>query len=76
MPEYVCAVAKSHKKLFGQPQSSPPVCCGKPMVLVQSAPQPAAPAQPAAAATKPQSLWTHETSTIPQKEKKWWELWK
>jgi hypothetical protein len=45
------------------------------MVLVQSAP-PAASGQPAAAATKPQSLWTHETSTIPQKEKKWWELWK
>jgi len=76
MPEYVCAVTKTHKKLFGLPPSQPPQCCGKPMALAQGAPQPAAPAQPATAATKPQALWTHETSTISQKEKKWWQFWK
>jgi hypothetical protein len=46
------------------------------MSLAQGAPQPAASTQPAAAATDPQALWAHEPSTIPQKEKDWWQLWK
>lgn len=71
MPEYVCAVAKVHKRLYGQPQSQTPVCCGKPMALTQG------PSQTAAVASNPQALWTHEGCiTIPQKEKQWWQLWK
>jgi|GEM_PF-3957589 len=76
MPEYECAVAKSHKRLYGLLQTSQPVCCGKPMVLVQGAPQPAASAQSATAAGNPQEPRTPEASVITQKEKNWWQLWK
>jgi hypothetical protein len=76
MPEYVCAVAKTHKRLYGLPQSTPPVCCGKPMVLAQGSLQPTIAAQPATAATKPQALGAPKTSMIPEKENKWWQLWK
>jgi hypothetical protein len=57
--DYVCAVNKDHpKKTFALPQNQLPMCCGKPMRLVASVPQPVAtPAQPAGAtAAKPQPL--------------------
>jgi len=55
--DYVCAVNKDHpKKTFALPQNQLPMCCGKPMRLVASVPQPVAtPAQPAGATVaKPQ----------------------
>ena len=80
MPEYVCAVTKSHKRLYGQTQESAPVCCGKPMVatpeLVPVPPQPASGAQPAAASAEPRSPWPREPATIPQNTTDWWKLWK
>ncbi|MCX5794393.1 MAG: hypothetical protein NTY77_02710 [Elusimicrobia bacterium] len=69
MPEYECAVAKVHKRLYGQAQSSAPVCCGKPMMLKPGAPQ-------AATASNPQAPRTHEAATVPQPGKDWWQLWK
>jgi hypothetical protein len=76
MPDYECAVTKAHKRIYRLEQEPPPVCCGKPMLLKQELPQAAAGAQPINAATNPQALWSHEVSTIPQEEKKWWQLWK
>jgi hypothetical protein len=76
MPEYECAVAKVHKRLYGLEQSSQPVCCGKPMVLVPGAPQPQAPVQPVVIADDvAQPLLTTAVATVPQKEKNWWQLW-
>jgi hypothetical protein len=75
MPEYECAVAKVHKRLYGAPQQQPPVCCGKPMVLTQVLPIASASAQPKPGAGDPQALWTHEVATVPQKKRSWWQLW-
>lgn len=77
MPEYVCAVMKNHKKSFVSPQAQPPQCCGRPMAFIQDAPQPAACAQSTTAANvKPQALSMNAPSTIPQKQKEWWQFWK
>ena len=50
LTEYVCAVKNGHRQSCGAPQTPTPQCCGKPMVLLESTPQPAAIVQPAAAA--------------------------
>jgi len=66
MPQYICAVNKSHTQYLAAPDSL--YCCGKPMLLKQSAPpqQPAAPtAQPASAAS----------AVPPKKTKKWRHFW-
>ena len=76
MPEYECAVTKVHKRLYGQAQSSAPVCCGKAMMLKPGAPQSADTAQPATTASNPQAPRTHEAATVPQQEKNWWQHWK
>ena len=76
MPEFECSVAKVHRRSYGVPQSSLPVCCGKPMLLMQDAPQPAASAQPETAESPRPGLVTSAASTIPQKERNWWQLWK
>jgi hypothetical protein len=75
MPEYECAVAKVHKRLYGLEQSTTPVCCGKPMTLVPSAPQAAALVHPATAVGGPQALLAPAAATVPQKEKSWWQHW-
>lgn len=62
--EYVCAVNKDHKESCGAPQTAPPQCCGKPMVLARCLVQPAAVAQPATTATsQPQAAATCKPST-------------
>lgn len=48
--DYVCVMNKNHKSSFGTPVTPPPQCCGKPMMLEGSSPQPTALAQPTAAA--------------------------
>ena len=45
LTEYVCAVKNGHRQSCGAPQTPPPECCGKPMLLLQTAPQTAAAAQ-------------------------------
>jgi hypothetical protein len=40
--EYVCAVNNGHKESCGAPQTPPPQCCGKPMVLARCLVKPAA----------------------------------
>lgn len=76
MPEYVCVVAKVHKRLYGQPQDSAPVCCGKPMELAQNPAQPMAAVQPAADAAQPQESGPRGLPALPGAEKNWWELWR
>jgi len=50
--EYVCAVNERHEESCGAPQTPPPQCCGKPMVLARGSVRLGAPAQPA---TSPQT---------------------
>jgi hypothetical protein len=76
MPEYECAVAKVHKRLYGAPQEHTPVCCGKPMRLTQVLPVAAAAAPPAPRAGEAPPAWGPEVATVPQKKKEWWQLWK
>lgn len=66
MPQYFCAVNKSHTQWLAVPDSL--YCCGKPMLLKQSAQQkPAAPAAQPEIATSP---------VVPPKvTKKWWQFW-
>jgi len=47
--EYVCAVKNSHRESCGAPQTPPPQCCGKPMLL-ERCPVKTAAVQPSTAA--------------------------
>jgi len=66
--EYVCAVNDRHKESCGAPQTPPPQCCGKPMVLAHCLVQTAAAAvRPSTTATgKPQAAAAGKSSTSHQ----------
>jgi hypothetical protein len=73
MPEYICTVAKNHRRSYALPQEPAPQCCGRPMTPAPDE----APARPASGAgPEARATPTPGADAPPRKEKEWWQHWR